>query len=197
MASDRSPALASGIGEARVPKKPVNSIIDEDEAIREATINLVDAMGFIAVASSRCAAIASIAMGEVRVPESPVISVVDDDESVREATTDLIKSMGFDVEAFSCPDAFCNSNRLHNTSCLIADVRMPGMSGLELYQHLLGSGKPIPTILITAFPNDRDRIRALRTGVICYLTKPFDENELLACIRSALNDPPMAVGGTG
>jgi len=73
-----------------------------------------------------------------------------------------------------------------STSCLIADVRMRGMSGLELHNRLIGSGNLIPTILITAFPNDRDRERALQAGVKCYLTKPFKEDDLLACIRTAL-----------
>ena len=119
-------------------------------------------------------------------PTHPVISIVDDDESVREATMDLIRAMGFIAEAFEHADAFFKSNSLHSTCCLIADMRMPGMSGLELHDRLVGLGNAIPTILITAFPDDRDRERAMRNGVMCYLTKPFDENELLACIRLAL-----------
>jgi FixJ family two-component response regulator len=116
----------------------------------------------------------------------PVISIVDDDPSVREGTMDLLNSMGFAAEAFERANDFLNSNRLHSTSCLIADVQMPGMTGLELHNRLVGSGNVIPTILITAFANDRDRTRALQSGVRCYLTKPFNENELLACIREAL-----------
>jgi FixJ family two-component response regulator len=115
----------------------------------------------------------------------PVISIVDDDASVREGTIDLLASMGFAAEAFESANDFLNSNRLH-TSCLIADVQMPGMTGLELHHRLVGSVNAIPTILITAFPNDRDRTRALKNGVRCYLTKPFNENELLDCIREAL-----------
>jgi FixJ family two-component response regulator len=117
----------------------------------------------------------------------PVISIIDDDASVREGTMDLLNSMGFVAEAFEHASAFLNSSRLHATSCLIADVQMPGMTGLELYDRLVGSGKVIPTILITAFPNARDRARAERVGVHGYLTKPFHENELVACIREALN----------
>ena len=116
----------------------------------------------------------------------PVISIIDDDPSVREGTTDLLNSMGFAAEAFERANDFLNSDCRHNTSCLIADVQMPGMTGLELHDRLVGLGNVIPTILITAFPNDRDRARALRNGVRCYLTKPFNENELLACIREAL-----------
>jgi FixJ family two-component response regulator len=119
-------------------------------------------------------------------PQTPVISIVDDDESAREGTADLIKAMGFTAAAFQCAEDFLSSNRLHSTSCLIADMRMPGMTGLELYVRLVGSGTRIPTILMTAFPNDRDRTRALRAGVICYLAKPFDDENLLQCVRSAL-----------
>jgi FixJ family two-component response regulator len=116
----------------------------------------------------------------------PVIAIIDDDPSVREGTMDLLHSMGFAAETFERANDFLNSERLHDTSCLIADVQMPGMTGLELYDRLVGSGNAIPTILITAFPNARDRMRAQRAGVRGYLTKPFNENELLASIREAL-----------
>jgi FixJ family two-component response regulator len=119
-------------------------------------------------------------------PKKPVISVIDDDVSVREGTVDLLNSMGFIAKPFQRADDFLKSNCHPSTSCLIADVRMPGMSGLELHNCLVGSGNLIPTILITAFPNDRDRERALQAGVKCYLTKPFKEDDLLACIRTAL-----------
>jgi len=115
-----------------------------------------------------------------------VISIIDDDPSVREGTMDLLNSMGFSVEAFERASDFLDSDRLGSTACLIADVQMPGMTGLELYDRLVASGNAIPTILITAFPNSRDRTRAQRAGVRCYLTKPFDDNELLTCIREAL-----------
>jgi len=118
----------------------------------------------------------------------PVISIIDDDPSVREGTMDLLNSMGFAAEAFERANDFLNSNRLQSTACLIADVQMPGMTGLELHNRLVGSGNTIPTILITAFPNDRDRARALQNGVRCYLTKPFNETELLTCIREALKN---------
>jgi FixJ family two-component response regulator len=127
-----------------------------------------------------------MAILEVGVPKKPLISIVDDDDSVREGTMDLLKAMGFIAEAFQRAEDFLTSNRLHSTSCLIADVRMPGMTGLELHDRLVRSGTVIPTILITAFPEDRDRARALQAGVVCYLSKPFDEDRLLTCIRSAL-----------
>jgi FixJ family two-component response regulator len=135
-----------------------------------------------------------IAILEAEMPKTPVISVVDDDNSAREGTVDLIKAMGFVAEAFPCAKDFLNSKRLHSTSCLIADVRMPGMTGFELHNHLVGSGKIIPTILITAFPNDKDQARAQRTGVFRYLSKPFNEDDLLECIRSAL-EHRQASGG--
>ena len=116
----------------------------------------------------------------------PLISIVDDDESVRASTMDLIKSMGFSAQVFPHPDEFLKSDALQETSCLIADMRMPGMSGLELYGRLIASGRAIPTILITAFPDERDRTRAHESGVKCYLAKPFESEELLECISSAL-----------
>src|SRR5262245_44370343 len=94
--------------------------------------------------------------------------------------------MGFAAIAFPCAEDFLQSTHLHSTSCLIADMRMPGMSGLQLHTSLVGAGNSIPTILITAFPSDRDRVRALQAGVICYLAKPFKEDELLTCVRSDL-----------
>jgi FixJ family two-component response regulator len=115
-----------------------------------------------------------------------VITVVDDDESVREGMTDLLRAMGFTAGSFPSADGFLQSNRLDSTSCLITDVRMPEMTGLELYMRLVQLGKVIPTILITAFPDDRDRARALQAGVACYMAKPFSDDELLASIRLAL-----------
>jgi FixJ family two-component response regulator len=118
--------------------------------------------------------------------KTPVISIVDDDESVREGLTDLVRSMGFIAEAFQRAEDFLKSPRLRRTSCLIADVQMPGMTGIELYDVLINAGNMIPTILITAFPNDRDRTLALHSGVTCYLVKPFNDDDLHECIRSAL-----------
>jgi FixJ family two-component response regulator len=118
--------------------------------------------------------------------KKPLISIVDDDETVRATTTDLINSMGFLAKAFPSAADFLKSNDLHRTSCLIADMRMPGMTGLELHIRLVQSGNAIPTILITAFPDDRDRVRARHSGVRCYLAKPFADKELLKCIRAAV-----------
>ena len=127
--------------------------------------------------------------------KKPVISIVDDDKSVREGMMDLLKAMDFAVQAFDGAEQFLRSNSRHNTSCLITDVRMPGMSGVELYERLEASGNVIPTILITAFRREGDRERALKAGVAGYLTKPFSEDEMLACIRSALQH--REAGGSG
>jgi FixJ family two-component response regulator len=119
-------------------------------------------------------------------PKKTLISIVDDDESVREALTGLMKSVGFTVEAFPSAGDFLAYPNIHDTSCLIADVQMPQMSGVELHSLLVRSGNAIPTILITAYPDDSVRARALADGVICYLSKPFYGDVLLGCVRSAL-----------
>jgi FixJ family two-component response regulator len=123
---------------------------------------------------------------ETSVTNRPLIAIVDDDASVREGTVDLIQAIGFAAQGFDGASDFLNSNQIDSTSCLIADMRMPGMTGLELHDRLITSGKIVPTILLTAYPNRRDRERALQAGVICYLAKPYNQDDLLACIRSAL-----------
>lgn len=125
-------------------------------------------------------------ISKLEMPMNRVVSIVDDDSSVREGTMDLLNSLGFIAVAFERAEEFLQFHRLYSACCLIADVQLPGMTGIELYEHLVVSGRDVPTILITAFPDDRDRERALRAGVICYLTKPFNGKELIACIRSAL-----------
>jgi FixJ family two-component response regulator len=115
----------------------------------------------------------------------PSIAVVEDDDSVREATIGFLRSHGFIAKGFASADEFLKSNRIHITSCLIADIQMPEMSGLALYGHLLAAGAPIPTILMTAYPDEVGRARALGAGVTGYLTKPFSEKDLLDCIGHA------------
>ena len=122
------------------------------------------------------------------VPARRLIGVVDDDESVREATKGLMRSLGFAAEAYASAKDFLASPDLGRIACLIADLNMPEMSGIELHGHLVATGQNIPTVLITAYPDEDVRARALNAGVICYLTKPFAEDDLLACIRSALPD---------
>jgi len=116
----------------------------------------------------------------------PLILIVDDDESVREAIRGLMRSLGYKVEAVASAQEFLSSRFFRRTSCLIVDMQMPGMTGLELYQRLSMSGKRIPTILITAYPDDGVRERARSAGVLGYLSKPFEQDDLLACVHSAL-----------
>jgi FixJ family two-component response regulator len=116
----------------------------------------------------------------------PLISIVDDDESMREAVKGLVKSWGYTADAFASAEEFLSSRQVPRTACLIADVMMPGMTGLELHRHLVASGKTIPTVLITAHPDDDVRERGLQDGIIGYLSKPFSEDDLMACIRSSL-----------
>ena len=120
------------------------------------------------------------------VAQQLAISIVDDDQSAREAAMDLVNSLGFSAEAFPSTEAFLRSDALVSTSWLIADVQMPGMSGLELRCRLAVSGNAIPTILITACPDDRVQAHALKAGVVGYLTKPFSVDELIVCIDAAL-----------
>jgi FixJ family two-component response regulator len=119
-------------------------------------------------------------------PNNAIISIVDDDPSVREALKGLLRSMGYAAELFSSAVEFLASPHLHVTSCLIADVHMPAMSGLELHRRIVSAGHAIPTILMTAYADEKVRSRALEDGVTCYLYKPFDDNILLGCIHSAL-----------
>jgi FixJ family two-component response regulator len=122
----------------------------------------------------------------------PAISIVDDDHSVREATVGLMRAMGFIAKAFPSAQEFLQSSRMQLTTCLIADVRMPAMNGLELYARLVAAGRPIPTILMTAFPDERLKAQALNSGVIRFLTKPFSEEELLAGINAAVERKPLS-----
>lgn len=119
-------------------------------------------------------------------PRRPLVAIVDDDKSIRETTKDLLESAGLNAAAFASAEDFLNSALLPSVSCAIADMRMPGMSGLALHEHLLASGHPIPTILMTAYPDELVRARALKAGVVAYLTKPFTDDELLGCISSAV-----------
>jgi FixJ family two-component response regulator len=120
------------------------------------------------------------------VAEAPVISIIDDDPSVRTATARLLRSMGFSVYAFASAQEFLSSPQLSETSCVIADVEMPGMSGLELQDYLIAHDHGMSVIFITAFPHDQVRERAVRAGAVCFLSKPFDEPQLLQCVERAL-----------
>lgn len=115
-----------------------------------------------------------------------LVSIVEDDRFFRESMGRLMRSLGYTVAAFPSASDFLASHRLGETACLIADVHMPAMTGVELHKHLVDAGHAIPTILVTAYPNDVDRARALNDGVVCYLRKPVDEQHLVECIRAAL-----------
>src|ERR1700730_6631463 len=116
----------------------------------------------------------------------PLISVVDDNDSVRESLTGLIRSAGFAAEDFPSAGQFLNSEHLYDTRCLILDVRMPGMGGLELQRRLMKSDRNIPIIFITAHGNEAARSQALKDGAVDYLFKPFSEQALLNAINAAL-----------
>jgi FixJ family two-component response regulator len=119
-------------------------------------------------------------------PKTTLVSVVDDDRFFRESMQRLMRSLAYTAEAFASAADFLASPRLAETTCVIADVNMPAMTGIELHRHLIEAGRAIPTILVTAYPNDADRIRALNEGVVCYLRKPVDEQHLKRCLRAAL-----------
>lgn len=116
----------------------------------------------------------------------PLISIVDDDAPVREALQRMLRSYGFATAVFGSAEQFLGSAEPGRTSCLILDVRMPGMNGLALHQLLVAEGCRIPTILITACPTSGERDRAISNGVVSYLAKPFDERVLLETVRDAL-----------
>jgi FixJ family two-component response regulator len=116
----------------------------------------------------------------------PLISIVDDDEAVREATRSLVRSLGYEAATFRSAEEFLGSAHVVATACLITDVQMPGLSGIELQQRLIANGHRMPMIFVTAFPDDRLRKHVLKSGAIGYLPKPFNEDRLIECIDAAL-----------
>jgi FixJ family two-component response regulator len=128
------------------------------------------------------------------VPTLSVISVIDDDASVRAAANNLLSSHGYLVHAFASAEEFLQSARLDDSSCVIADVQMPVMSGLDLLTHMRARGYTLPFIFITAFPEESVRARALKAGAICFLAKPFAGPALISCVEAAVNRDH---GGTG
>jgi FixJ family two-component response regulator len=117
---------------------------------------------------------------------SPLISIVDDDESAREALLGLVRALGFVGATFPSAADFLRSDEALQTACLIVDVQMPEMTGLELHHHLIASGRPVPTVMISAYPDETTRARALRAGVKRYLVKPFKPEDLLDCLHAIL-----------
>src|ERR1700722_9352607 len=117
-----------------------------------------------------------------------LISIVDDDESMREATKGLVRSLGYHAATFSSAEEFLSSDLVHRTSCLITDMQMPGLSGADLQHRLISQGRCMPTIFVTAFPDEKIRARVLTAGAIGYLSKPFTEESLITCLDTALSD---------
>ena len=134
---------------------------------------------------ARARVIAASDAPEAVLSEQSLISIVDDDQSFRDSMRRLLRSLGYTVAVFASAAEFLASPKLTATACLIADIHMPAMTGVELYRHLIEAGHAIPTILITAYPDDGVRERMLSLGVACYLRKPLDEPALIECLRSA------------
>ena len=121
-----------------------------------------------------------------RLGDVPVVSIVDDDESIRIGTMRLVRSLGFVAHAFPSAHAFLQSDKLPETSCLISDIQMPEMNGIQLHDALCARGHDIPVIFITAFPDAKARAQASVCGAVCFLSKPFEGEALLRCLEAAL-----------
>ena len=119
-------------------------------------------------------------------PQGPLVAIVDDDKSIRNATQDLLKAAGFSTATFEDAESFLGSASRASAACVVADMRMRGMTGVKLYQELVASGHAIPTVNITAHPEELTQARAREAGITCYLIKPFTPDELLECVREAL-----------
>ncbi len=123
-------------------------------------------------------------------PDSPpCIAIVDDDESVREALRNLLRSVGYEVRAFCSAEDFLGRPESDAFSCLVTDIQMPGMGGLELQKRLVASGMPLPVILMTAFPREHVRQQAEELGAAGFLAKPFDGSRMIECVERALRPP--------
>ena len=123
----------------------------------------------------------------VHLQTSSVIAIVDDDESVRIATRSLVRSLGFTAHAFSSAEEFLQSPHVDECSCVITDMQMPGLSGLDLQSRLLTEGRRIPIIFMSAFVDEDVEARAMRAGAVCFLCKPFDGRFLIKCLEEALS----------
>jgi FixJ family two-component response regulator len=119
--------------------------------------------------------------------KSKLVAIVDDDDSMRSALQGLLRALGVPARTFASAEEFLNSGQQHQTACLIADIRMPGMSGLELQARLNAEHCRIPTIFITAHGDEKMRMQALRAGAVEFLAKPFDDEALLESVRAALD----------
>lgn len=118
--------------------------------------------------------------------EVPMISIIDDDRAVREATKGLVRSLGYNALAFASAEEFLGSDRMSDTACLITDLQMPGLSGIELQDRLVADGHQMPIIFITAYPEENIRVRAIKAGAVCFMSKPYSDESLIGCIERAL-----------
>jgi FixJ family two-component response regulator len=118
--------------------------------------------------------------------ESPLIAIVDDDDAIRDALNSLLRSVGWRAEGFASAEAFLQSGQVHTTACLLLDVRLPGVSGLELQRQVRVSHAHLPIIFITAHGNDAMRAQALQAGAVAFFAKPFNDTALLEAIHTAL-----------
>src|SRR6266516_4632046 len=121
-----------------------------------------------------------------KMPEDIIVSIVDDDASVRRSTRRLLRSSGFRAEAFASAEEFLDSKAVAETACLILDLRMPGMNGLELQRRLTQNGNPVPVIFLSAHASEEDERSALDAGAVQFLRKPISKEALLSAIRDAL-----------
>jgi tungstate transport system substrate-binding protein len=126
--------------------------------------------------------------------KAPLISIVDDDALARDGIRELVESLGYKTTVFESAEHFLKSSMIAETTCLITDVQMPGLDGLELQEALRSQGYHTPVILITAYPSEKHRARALDAGAVGFLSKPFDEESLIKCLTAAITTPARAVG---
>jgi FixJ family two-component response regulator len=135
------------------------------------------------------AGIESNPRGQGQMSQSQTVSIVDDDPLAREGIKELVESLGYEAIAFGSAQDFLQSGAVAKTGCLITDLQMPGLSGLELQERLQAQGYRTPVILITAYPNEKHRSRAISAGAIGFLSKPFEEQSLVECLAVAMKRP--------
>jgi FixJ family two-component response regulator len=133
--------------------------------------------------------------GSYTLSKVPVISIIDDDASVRIGANNLLRSHGYTVHTFASAEEFLRSGHRDSTSCVIADIQMPAMNGIELQRFLVAQGARVPFIFITAFPDESVRAQALKAGALCFLTKPFDGPTLIRCLDTALEKDSGQITG--
>jgi FixJ family two-component response regulator len=127
-------------------------------------------------------------------PRLPAIAIIDDDASVRASTSSLVRSHGYAAHTFGSAEEFLQSDRVNDTSCVISDVRMPGMSGVELQGYLISRGRRLPFIFMTAFPEETDYARAMEAGATGFLIKPFDGPRLMVFVHTAVGGNSGGIG---